>query len=220
MTHAVGKWHLGYCDWEYTQTRRGFGSFFGFYTHGADYYGRQASDSAGIFKGYDLRSNESVTREGEGEYSAHLFSRKAVEVIENHESKAPMFLYLAFQSIHKPIQVPEQYSRMYQPYGKLDKENTRKGMITALDEAVKNMTTALKQSKMFQDTVIIFLSDNGGAEKYSNWPLRGKKNSVWEGGTRSVAFVSYPWMVMTSGSLLQQAGQVQELNWFTTLTLP
>jgi len=193
-THAVGKWHLGYCDWEYTPTRRGFGSFFGFYTHGADYYGRQASDSAGIFKGYDLRSNESVTREGEGEYSAHLFSRKAVEVIENHESKAPMFLYLAFQSIHKPIQVPDQYSRMYQPYGKLDKENTRKGMITALDEAVKNVTTALKQSKMYRDTVIIFLSDNGGADRDANWPLRGRKNSVWEGGTRSVAFVSYPRM--------------------------
>ena len=65
-------------------------------------------------------------------------------------------------------------------------------MITALDEAVKNVTTALKKAKMYRDTVIIFLSDNGGAEKESNWPLRGRKNTVWEGGTRSVAFVSYP----------------------------
>ena len=47
---------------------------------------------------------------------------------------------------------------------------------------------------MFRDTVIIFLSDNGGAERDSNWPLRGRKNSVWEGGTRSVAFVRYPRM--------------------------
>ena len=39
-THAVGKWHLGYCDWQYTPTRRGFDSFFGFYTHGEDYYDR------------------------------------------------------------------------------------------------------------------------------------------------------------------------------------
>ena len=39
-THAVGKWHLGYCDWAYTPTRRGFDSFFGFYTHGEDYYDR------------------------------------------------------------------------------------------------------------------------------------------------------------------------------------
>ena len=176
-------------DWDYTPTRRGFTTFFGFYTHGTDYY-----DSEGVFRGYDLRSNESVTHEGEGEYSAHLFSRKAVEVIESHPSKEPMFLYLAMQSIHKPIQVPDQYSRGYQPYGKLSKASKRKGMITALDEAVKNVTRALKEAKMYRDTVIIFLSDNGGAERYSNWPLRGRKNSVWEGGTRSVAFLSYPRM--------------------------
>ena len=193
-THAVGKWHLGFCDWDYTPTRRGFGTFFGFYTHGADYYERQAGDNERGFKGYDLRSNESVTHEGEGEYSANLFSRKAVEVIQNHESKSPMFLYLAFQSIHKPIQVPDQYSRRYQPYGKLSKDSKRKGMITALDEAVKNVTIALKQKKMYHNTVIIFISDNGGTERDANWPLRGRKNSVWEGGTRSVAFISYPRM--------------------------
>ena len=191
-THAVGKWHLGYCDWAYTPTRRGFETFFGFYTHGTDYYERLNSDSDGGFKGYDLRSNESVTHEGEGEYSANLFSRKAVEVIESHKSGDPLFLYLAFQSIHKPIQVPDSYSRRYQPYGKLSKENKRKGMITALDEAVKNVTKALKQSKMYRDTVIIFISDNGGTERNSNWPLRGGKNSVWEGGVRSVAFLHYP----------------------------
>jgi len=193
-THAVGKWHLGYCDWDYTPTRRGFQTFFGFYTHGADYYERLTSDSEGGFKGYDLRSNESVTHEGEGEYSTQLFSRKAVSVIETHDSKDPMFLYLALQSIHKPIQVPDHYARKYQPYGKLSKENKRKGMVTVLDEAVKNVTIALKKAKMYRDTVIIFLSDNGGAERNSNWPLRGRKNSVWEGGTRSASFVSYPRM--------------------------
>ena len=146
-THAVGKWHLGFCDWDYTPTRRGFGTFFGFYTHGADYYERLAGDSEGGVKGYDLRSNESVTHEGEGEYSAHLFSRKAAEVIHNHERKSPMFLYLAFQSIHKPIQVPDQYSRRYQPYGKLSKDSKRKGMRNAPDELVKNVTIALKQKK-------------------------------------------------------------------------
>ena len=194
QTHAVGKWHMGFCDWDYTPTRRGFLTFFGFYTHGEDHFSRNVKDTDGRFNGYDLRSNESVTYEGVGKYSAHLFARKAVEVIQNHNEKQPMFLYLAFQSIHKPIQVPENYGRLYQPYGKISQENKRKGMITALDEAVKNVTTALKQSKMYRDTVIIFLSDNGGAERNSNWPLRGRKNSVWEGGTRSVAFVHYPWM--------------------------
>jgi hypothetical protein len=66
-----------------------------------DYFSRTASDNGDQFSGYDLRANETVTREGEGEYSAELFSRKAVEVIEAHNPSHPLFLYLAFQNIHK-----------------------------------------------------------------------------------------------------------------------
>jgi len=72
-THAVGKWHLGYCSWDYTPTRRGFDTFFGFYSHSEDYFSRQSSSSSKLFNGYDLRENESVTREGAGKYSANLF---------------------------------------------------------------------------------------------------------------------------------------------------
>ena len=63
-THAVGKWHLGFCAWDYTPTRRGFDSFFGFYSHSEDYYSRQSKDTSGVFSGYDLRNNENVTTEG------------------------------------------------------------------------------------------------------------------------------------------------------------
>jgi hypothetical protein len=66
-----------------------------------DYFTRTASDNGDQFSGYDLRANETVTKEGEGEYSAELFSRKAVEVIEAHNPGQPLFLYLAFQNIHK-----------------------------------------------------------------------------------------------------------------------
>ena len=132
-----------------------------------------------------------MTQEGEGEYSAHLFSRKAVEVIKEAGEK-PVFLYLSFQSIHKPIQVPDSYARLYQPYGRLSKESKRFGMISVLDEAVKNVTQALKAAGKYHNTAIVFMSDNGGAERGSNWPLRGGKNSVWEGGTRSVSFIHYP----------------------------
>ena len=144
-----------------------------------------------------------MTHEGHGEYSAQLFSRKAVEVIKNSTSdKHPFFLYLSFQSIHKPIQVPDKYARMYQPYGRLDKASRRKGMISALDEAVEDVTAALRRTNQYRDTVIVFMSDNGGAEKGSNWPLRGGKNSVWEGGTRSVTFVHYPRYLCRSMILL------------------
>ena len=130
-----------------------------------------------MFRGYDLRNNETVTHEGEGEYSAHLFSRKAVEVIEAAGEK-PVFLYLSFQSIHKPIQVPDSYARLYQPYGRLSKESRRLGMISVLDEAVKNVSLALKEAGRYHNTAIVFMSDNGGAEKGSNWPLRGGNQTL------------------------------------------
>ena len=65
-------------------------------------------------------------------------------------------------------------------------------MISALDEGIGNVTKALKRNKMYEDTAIIFLSDNGGYSRASNWPLRGKKNSVHEGGTRTVSLFHYP----------------------------
>lgn len=70
-THAIGKWHLGYCDWKYTPTRRGFDSFFGFYTHGEDYYDRISSDSSKNFFGYDFRQ----------EYSIGLPSKHIIQLI-------------------------------------------------------------------------------------------------------------------------------------------
>ena len=220
-SHLVGKWHLGYCAWDYTPTRRGFHSFFGFYTHGADYYDREASDSGGQFRGYDLRDGELVTREGEGEYSAHLFSRKAAEVVKQQADKdKPYFLYLSLQSIHKPVQVPDQYARLYQPYGRLTRQNRRLGMITALDEAVANVTAAVRAEGGQRDTVTIFLSDNGGAERGANWPLRGGKNSVWEGGTRTPAFI-HRWgggKGSTSYSTDQDyGGLVHIVDWLPTI---
>ena len=75
-------------------------------TYVRKYCCRIASDSTKKFFGYDLRDNETVTHEGQGEYSASLFSRKAVEIIKREaDSRKPFFLYLSFQSIHKPIQV-------------------------------------------------------------------------------------------------------------------
>jgi arylsulfatase A-like enzyme len=65
-------------------------------------------------------------------------------------------------------------------------------MVTALDDAVANVTAALRRTGLYRDSIVVFLSDNGGAERGSNWPLRGKKNSVYEGGTRTVAFVHSP----------------------------
>lgn len=216
VTHAVGKWHLGYCSWDYTPTRRGFDTFLGFYSHTEDYFSRMAKDSTDTFSGYDFRNNETISYEGEGQYSANLFSDRAVDLIDRHDTSRPMFLYLAYQNVHKPIQVPEPYARIYQPYGKLSKESMRLGMVSALDEGVRNVTKALRRNNMFKDTVILFLSDNGGYARGSNWPLRGKKNTVYEGGTRSVSFFHYPRMKPTLKGRVSK-DLIHAVDWVPTL---
>ena len=81
-----------------------------------------------MFSGYDLRNNEHVTTEGAGLYSAHLFSKKAGEVIRKYDRQTLLFLYLASQSIQKPLQVPDKYVWLYQPYRGLTTESRRRGM--------------------------------------------------------------------------------------------
>ena len=81
-----------------------------------------------MFSGYDLRNNENVTTKSAGLYSDHQLSEKAGEVIRKYDRQTLLFLYLASQSIQKPLQVPDKYAWLYQPYGRLTKESRRRGM--------------------------------------------------------------------------------------------
>jgi arylsulfatase A-like enzyme len=90
-------------------------------------------------------------------------------------------------------------------------------MVTALDDAVANVTSALRRTGLYRDTLIVFLSDNGGAERGSNWPLRGKKNSIYEGGTRTVAFVHGPRLVKAHRRGFVSRGLVHLVDWYPTL---
>lgn len=186
-THMVGKWHLGYCDWKYTPTYRGFESFFGYYNGDEDYYTHQLHD------GLDLHENRSPVYEYNGTYSAHIFTDKAKEIISKHNPEHPLFLYLPYQSVHAPLEVPEEYTQQYS-FIKDKYRRTFSGMVTALDEAVGNITESLIQKGLYDNSVIIFTSDNGGQTQYggNNYPLRGNKNTLWEGGHRVPAFVHSP----------------------------
>ena len=108
-TNLVGKWHLGYCEEDYLPTNRGFDTFFGQYSHVTDYYTRKVhyNNSDGqLLDAHDLHSGMEPSYEGDGEFSTDLYTRKAVEVIEKHDTKEPLFLYLAYQAPHMMIQRP------------------------------------------------------------------------------------------------------------------
>ena len=216
-THSVGKWHLGFCSKNYLPTRRGFDSYFGYYTGSQDYYKHSRMSSTQPHTvGYDFRDNEAVYREAAGKYSAHLFAERAAEIISAHSnSTAPLFLYLAFQSVHSPLQVPEQYEEPFRTVKNLARR-TYSGMVLALDEAVGNITRALEESDMAKNTLIIFTTDNGGQTLAggNNFPLRGNKATMWEGGMRGAAFIH--------GSMLQDPGRtshglIHVTDWLPTL---
>ncbi|CAC5379756.1 ARSB [Mytilus coruscus] len=181
-THIIGKWHLGFCKWECTPTYRGFDSFYGYYNANEDYYNYE------VDKGSDFRVDKKA--EKPNVYSTYAYSKRADEVIGSHNKSQPLFLYLPFQSVHEPIEVPQIYENMYS-HIKNKGRRQFSGMVTALDDAIGNVTHSLMKYGLYNETLIIFTADNGGWTAFSgnNYPLRGGKLTVYEGGTRAVQFV-------------------------------
>ncbi|XP_064610401.1 arylsulfatase B-like [Liolophura sinensis] len=184
-THAVGKWHQGFCKLECIPTWRGFDSFLGYYNSEEDYYTHEIG-------GYlDLHDGELPVRNKTGVYSAYMFADRAIDIISKHNASQPLFMYLPFQSVHRPIQVPKKYTDLY-PHIASDMRRGFAGMVSALDDAIGNITKALQEHGLYNDTLFAFTTDNGGWVQWggNNWPLRAGKLTIYEGGTRGVAFFS------------------------------
>ncbi|XP_065294694.1 arylsulfatase B-like [Dermacentor albipictus] len=194
--HMIGKWHVGFFKTDYTPLRRGFDSFYGYYTGKADYYDHTSGlDHVGL----DLRDNEAPDWGENGTYITHLFTEKFISLIEKHDKSKPFFGYLCHMAPHvgrnqDPFQAPEENVRQFSYIG--DKDRSRyAGMVQALDESVGVVVDALYRAGMLNDTIIVFSSDNGAAlsgedlNGGSSWPLRGYKTTLWEGGIRAPAFI-------------------------------
>ena len=186
-THCVGKWHLGMFKWEYTPTYKGFDTFYGYYDGAEDYYKHTVQG------GIDFRNNTMPVTSENGSYSTFLFTEAIERVIADHNvEKGPFFIYGAYQAVHEPLEVPDNYINdpacQSIPY---DSRRIFCGMLQAADEGIANITTRLKERNLLDDTIIIFTTDNGGQTAYgsSNWPLRGNKATMFEGGVRGTGFV-------------------------------
>ncbi len=207
--HAAicGKWHLGHFRPAYLPTRRGFDHQYGHYNGALDYF-THIRDG-----GFDWHRNDRECRD-EG-YTTTLIGDEAVRLIENHELSGPLFLYVAFNAPHTPLQA---LPRHLEPYKHIrdTKRRTFAAMVSALDEQVNRIARALERRGMTADTLVIFSSDNGGPTQQgaTNGPLRAGKGTLYEGGVRVAAFARWPGRI-NPGIAVQEP--LHMVDWYPTL---
>ncbi|WP_118194709.1 sulfatase family protein [Albibacterium indicum] len=191
-----GKWDLGQLK-RYLPLQRGFDEFYGFANTGIDYYKHERYGVPSMLDG------NTPTTEDKGTYTTDLFENKARDFIEKHSGK-PFFLYLAFNAPHGAssldpdvrglVQAPEEFQALY-PKGKTKAEERKRSHMAAvskMDDAIGNLLQLLKDKGLEENTIVIFLSDNGGTGVADNSPLRGRKAQFFEGGIRVPCIIKWP----------------------------
>ena len=222
-TALVGKWHLGSKP-EWGPQRYGFdhsyGSLAGGVTADTHVY------KTGPFARTWHRNGTLVEEDG---HVTDLLTREAVAFVEK-ERAGPFFLYVPYTAVHLPIDEPKEWLDRYA--GEADAGVRQYGAcVSHLDDGVGKILAALDRTGARDDTVVLFLSDNGGSTgtpnndpKYAgthpsfaipavNRPLRGKKGQVYEGGTRTPAVVAWPGRLTPR----DEASPVHVADWFPTL---
>jgi len=188
-TGVLGKWHLGTHPSQHPN-QKGFDEFYGFLEGGHRYFPSEWDlndilDARTQYDGYRTKMVRNNKVAEETEYLTDALSREAVDFVKRN-SKQPFFLYLAYNAPHAPMQATEKYLSRFQNIAD-DKRRTYAAMVSAVDDGVNNLLNTLEQLNIDKNTIVFFLSDNGGPTKdnaSSNKPLRGFKGDFYDGGIR------------------------------------
>ncbi|AWB68880.1 sulfatase [Saccharobesus litoralis] len=196
-TGLIGKWHLG-SSHVFHPNNRGFDYFYGFLGGGHDYF--RIDMTKPLYEGYLdglMRNGQPAGFEG---YLTTALSQDAVQFIDTQSKQAnPFFLFLSYNAPHGPLQAPkadiERYAHIKDP-----KRRVYAAMVDVMDRGIGDVVQALKHNQVLDNTLIFFLSDNGGpvpnkanprgGNGSSNQPFKGGKGSFYEGGVH-VPFIAH-----------------------------
>ena len=194
---CFGKWDLGQLK-RFLPLQQGFDRYYGFVNTGVDYF---THERYGVPSMYD--GNEPTIKD-KGIYCTDLFEREAIKFLKENIDN-PFFLYLPFNAPHYgsnqhkddpryPVQAAQEFLDLY-PEAFQKGEYKRQGTmasITDMDDAIGNILQVIEDAGKAENTLVIFLSDNGGGGGSLNDPLRGGKSNFFEGGIRVPCIIKWP----------------------------
>eukprot|EP00435_Cladocopium_sp_Y103_P042759 s477_g11.t2 len=246
-SYAVGKWQAGGVSWKMTPGGRGFSRFYGSYDDASDYVKHcdmqghydlhyEETEQFEVNGSWRFRRPYHYFPSGKdvvGKHVNSLFQAKAKQFIEDHRAKykgVPMFLYYAPMTFQEPLQAPTWTAgncTFQEGFGSAANSNRQTfcRMATSLDRSIQEIAKTMRGSFLGDNWVIVVASDSGGSASHkgsggSNWPLRGSRGEVWEGGirTKALIFGSHPELeAATSRNQTYSGGFLHLVDWHATL---
>jgi len=242
-THMIGKWDCGMATFKHLPLAKGYDTFYGYLSKSIDYFTKQAdNDCNGVFFA-DLWENDgpatSLEELDRTTFVEYDFRDRVIDLIDSYaDSETPFFIVYSMHLPHYPSQIPEDQYEVFEDDenmcgalntniwpGFTDKtefmcRSVLQSQVNLMDRIVGQVVTALDTNGLYDDTLIVFASDNGGSLELdstagNNYPLRGGKSSNLEGGIRSTAFVSGGYLpVSRRGDI--ELGLIHIADWYAT----